>query len=86
MDNTLGPRVGKGVIGIGPSLERRLPCVDIVAGGRTGGGRLEAVVEAHALRGEAIHMRSVGLAPIAAYIEIAEIVGQNENEVGFGNR
>ena len=47
---------------------------------------MEAVVEAHALRGEAIHMRSVGLAPIAAYIEIAEIVGQNENEVGFGNR
>ena len=74
------------MVWVGPSLEGRLTGVDIVTGWRTGRGGLEAVVESHAFRSEAIHVRGVGLASIAAYIEVAEIVGQNENEVGFGNR
>ena len=84
VDDALGARVGESVIRISAGLEGGLTGVDIVTGGRAGGGRLEAVVETHALCGEAIHVRGVGLPSVAADIEIAEIVGEDKNEVGFG--
>ena len=86
VDDALGARIGESVVWVGPSLERRLTGVEVVARGRAGRSSLKTIIEEHALCGEPVHMRGVGLSAIAAYVEVTEIVGQNENEVGFGNR
>src|SRR5262249_22024607 len=44
-----------------------------------------AVREAHALRGQTVNVRClVKLAAVAGHVRVAEIVGQNEDDVRFG--
>ncbi len=83
MDDALGVSVGEGVVWVGAGFEGGLAGVDIVAGRRAGGGGLEAVGEAHAFLGESVDARGDRLSAVAADVEVAQVVGQDEDEVWF---
>ena len=86
VDDALRAGIGEGVVRVGSSLEGRLSSIDIMACRRASRSGLKAIIEEHALRGQAVHIRGISLALVAANIEVAKIVGQHENEIGFGGR
>jgi len=54
-----------------------------VAGGRASGSGLETIGEPHALFSQSVHVGGDGLASIAAYIEVAQIICEYEDEIGL---
>ncbi len=84
MDDALRAVFGKGVIGIGAALDGVEPGVDVVPGRRAHRRRLETVRETHPLGGEFVDVRRMGLPAVAADIAESAVIGDYENEVGFG--
>ena len=81
MHNALRAIIGKGVVRIGTAFDRIDPGVEVVACRGAHWRSLEAVGKLHALCGEALQIRRVGLTSVNAEVSMRQIIRIDEDHV-----